>query len=116
MPKKKTDNGPLPDQATFEGDDFAAIRRSVEKLCEHDAANPTDDFNPGGELKRILRLRTKIENAKKRSEVAKTNLKETFAYQDSQNANESYKGLLAELDDLLTGLGREYPLFEGREV
>jgi multidrug resistance efflux pump len=110
------DNGEPPDSVNFSGDDSAAISEAAAKLHEQDAANPTDDFDPANNLKRVLKLRTKVENARVKAESAKASLQETDEYTRAKAAREAYKGLVAELDELLEELGREYPLFERREA
>jgi hypothetical protein len=96
----------------------AEVERATDAINDHletvEATNPVDDFDPGLNLNRVLKLRGKVLTAKARAESAKAALKETDEYERAKTANEHHKLLEAELNELLAELGREYPLFERR--
>lgn len=77
-----------------------------------DATNPADNFDPDLNLRKVIALNAKVARLKERHESAKSSLKETDEYSEAKTLSEELKGATAELDQLLSELGREYPLFD----
>jgi hypothetical protein len=93
--------------------DFDKIRELGDRL--KDAANPTDDFDPEANMRRIISLNAKVAKLREKHETAKRALKETLEQERATKAKEAFNVAVTELDDFLAEMGREYPLFRPAE-
>ena len=77
-----------------------------------EAMNPADDLGHDKNLLRVIALNAKVSRLKERHEAAKNELKESEPYGFAKSLGDELKGATADLDELLSELGREYPLFQ----